>query len=56
MPKDRDIEAQSIVILILMCFVYKFSSELFNLNSDFTDFLIFFIAWRVMTIEGTLFK
>ena len=56
MAKDRDIEAQSIVILILMCFVYKFSSELFNWNSYFTDFLIFLIAWRVMTIEGTLFK
>ncbi|QYA47974.1 hypothetical protein [Nosocomiicoccus ampullae] len=56
MQKDRDVEAQSFVILILMCFVYMFANELFNWNSDFIDFLIFFIAWRVMTIEGTLFK
>ena len=56
MKKDRDIEAQSFVILILMCFVYMFANELFNWNSGFIEFLIFFIAWRVMTIEGTLFK
>ena len=57
MLKDRDIEAQSLVILILMCFVYMFANVLFNWNSvNFTDFLIFLIAWRVMTIEGTLFK
>lgn len=56
MKKDRDIEAQSFVILTLMCFVYMFANVLFNWNSYFTDFLIFLIAWRVMTIEGTLFK
>lgn len=57
MQKDRNVEAQSLVILILMCFVYMFANVLFNWNSDdFTDFLIVLIAWRVMTIEGTLFK
>ena len=57
MLKNRDIEAQAFVILILMCFVYMLANVLFNWNSvDFTDFLIFLIAWRVMTIEGTLFK
>ena len=57
MLKDRDVEAQSLVILILMCFVYMLTNVLFNWDSDdFTDFLIFLIAWRLMTIEGTLFK
>lgn len=56
MLKNRNTDAQSLVILILMCFVYMFANELFNWNTDFIDFLIFFIAWRIMTIEGTLFK
>ena len=57
MLKDRDVEAQSLVILILMGFVYMLTNVLFNWDSDdFTDFLIFLIAWRLMTIEGTLFK
>lgn len=56
MLKDRDIEAQSFVILILMCLVFIFIKKLLNWNTDFVDFLIFYIAWRVMTIEGTLFK
>lgn len=57
MLKNRNTDAQSLVILILMCFVYMLANVLFNWNSDdFTDFLIFLIAWRVMTIEGTLFK
>ena len=56
MLKDRDVEAQSLVILILMGFVYMFANVLFNWNTDFIEFLIFLIAWRVMTIEGTLFK
>ena len=57
MLKNRNTDAQSLVILILMCFVYMLANVLFNWkSSDFTDFLIFLIAWRVMTIEGTLFK
>lgn len=57
MLKNRNTDAQSLVILILMCFVYMLANVLFNWNSDdFTDFLIFLIAWKVMTIEGTLFK
>ena len=57
MLKNRNTDAQSLVILILMCFVYMLANVLFNWDSDdFTDFLIFLIAWRLMTIEGTLFK
>lgn len=57
MLKNRNTDAQSLVILILMCFVYMLANVLFNWSSDdFTDFLIFLIAWKVMTIEGTLFK
>ena len=57
MLKNRNTDAQSLVILILMCFVYMLTNVLFNWNSaDFTEFLIFLIAWRLMTIEGTLFK
>ena len=57
MLKNRNTDAQSLVILILMCFVYMLANVLFNWDSDdFTDFLIFLIAWKVMTIEGTLFK
>ena len=51
MLKNRNTEAQSFVILILMCFVYMLANVLFNLKIDFVDYLIFFIAWRVMVME-----
>lgn len=56
MQKDKEIEAQSFVTLILMCIVYMFVNVLLDLKSDFIDFLIFLIAWRVMVIEGSLLK
>ena len=56
MPKDRDIELQSLLIILAMILPYIIANTFFNWNVDFKNILIFFILWRVLVIEGTLFK
>jgi len=56
MQKDRDIEAQSFVTIVLMCLGYIIADALFNLEIEFTELLIIFIAIRVMAIEHRIFK
>ena len=56
MLKDRDVEAQSLVILILMGFVVAILNIIFDFTTTVTEYFMFFIAWRVLVIEGTLFK
>lgn len=51
MLKNRNTDAQSLVILILVYFMCMLANVLFNLKIDFIDYLIFFIAWRVMVME-----
>lgn len=56
MLKNRNVEAQSLVILILMGFIVAILNIIFDSTTTVTEYFIFFIAWRVMVIEGTLFK
>ena len=56
MQKDREIEVQSLLIILVMILPYIIANTLFNRNVDFKNILIFFILWRVLVIGGTLFK
>lgn len=56
MPKDRSIEAQSLITLLFIGFVVAFINILFGFKSTVIDYFIFFIAWRVMVIENMIYK
>lgn len=56
MLKNRNTDAQSLLIILVMILPYIIANTLFNWNVDFKNILIFFILWRVLVIEGKLFK
>lgn len=54
--RNNEIEAQSFAILILSGLIFSFLNLLFDTNANYTDALVFIIAWRMMVLEAELIK